>query len=79
MCITKNQRNLLRTVELGDNELFGHPNRSVFRTFESWVLTVIDCSKIAGVKGIDSNISPNITGDKAPVAPVLNTPLYLHT
>ena len=51
MCITKNQRNLLRTVELGDNELFGHPNRSVFRTFESRVLTVIDCPKIEGVKG----------------------------
>ena len=52
MCITKNQRNLLRTVELGDNELFGHPNRSVFRTFESRVLTVLDCPKIAGAKGL---------------------------
>ena len=27
------------------------------------------------LKGVDSNISPNITGAKAPVAPVLNTPL----
>ena len=35
--------------------------RGVFRTFELRVLTVIDCSNIAGAK--------------APVAPVLNTPL----
>ena len=37
-------------------------SRGVFRTFELRVLTVIDC--------------PNITGALAPVAPVLNTPLY---
>ena len=34
----------------------------VFRTFEFRVLTVIDCPKIAGAK--------------APIAPMLNTPLY---
>ena len=37
--------------------------------------TVIDGPKIAGVKVVDSNISPNIKGAKAPVALVLNTPL----
>ena len=26
-------------------------SKGVFRTFELWVLTVIDCSKIVGAKG----------------------------
>ena len=40
------------------------------------MLTVIDVPKLQVLKGGDSNRFPNITGAKAPVAPVLNTPLH---
>ena len=52
----------------------------LLRTFEFWVLTVIDFPKLRVLKGSDSNRFPNITGAKAPVAPMLNTPLpNVHT
>jgi len=52
-------------------------DRGLFRTFELGVLTVIDfptyrCSRVLTI--IDC---PNIADAKAPIAPVLNTPLIM--